>query len=171
MKRVLVAGIGNIFFGDDAFGVEVTRQLSQADLAEGVCVKDFGIRSYDLAYAIADGYDALILVDATPRGESPGTVSIIQPNLEEIAEPGQDSLDGHTMNPVVALQMARAFGPLPASIYLVGCEPCKLESDGGRIGLSDIVESAVPKAIDAIHLLVTELLKGQNMIQPGEVPA
>jgi hydrogenase maturation protease len=171
MKRILVAGIGNIFFGDDAFGVEVVRELSKEALPANVCVEDFGIRSYDLAYAISDGYDVVILVDATPRGEMPGTVSVIEPDLETIAESSEGSPDGHTMDPVVALRMARAFGPLPASIYLIGCEPYQLESDGGQIGLSDIVQSAVPRAVEAIRSLIIELSKQQTRLQPGVVPA
>ena len=83
MKKILVAGIGNIFFGDDAFGCEVARQLAQRPLPKGVCVTDFGIRSYDLAYAIMDGYDAIILVDATPQGAEPGTVYLIEPDVKD----------------------------------------------------------------------------------------
>ena len=82
MKRILVAGIGNIFFGDDAFGCEVASQLRRKPLPEGVRVIDFGIRSYDLAYAIMDGYDATILVDATPQGSAPGTIYLIEPDLK-----------------------------------------------------------------------------------------
>jgi hydrogenase maturation protease len=171
MKRILVAGIGNIFFGDDAFGVEVARELSRQPLAPGVCVNDFGIRSYDLAYAITDGYDAVILVDATPRGEPPGTVSVIEPDLDGLGELAGAAPDAHTMNPLVALQMARTFGRLPASLHLVGCEPYELETDGGRIGLSDIVQSAVPRAIDAIRSLIVELLKPETIGKPAAVPA
>ena len=84
MKRILVAGIGNIFFGDDAFGCEVAKELAQRPLPEGVRVIDFGIRSYDLAYAIMDDYDATILVDASPRGSPPGTVYLIEPDLNKL---------------------------------------------------------------------------------------
>ena len=83
MKKILVAGIGNIFFGDDAFGCEVATQLARRPLPEGVRVTDFGIRSYDLAYAIMDDYDAVILVDATAQGAEPGTIYLIAPDIKK----------------------------------------------------------------------------------------
>ena len=83
--RILVAGIGNIFMGDDAFGVEVARRLSQRTLPAGVRVSDFGIRGFDLAYALQDGYETTILIDACPRGEEPGTLFVVEPDLAEIS--------------------------------------------------------------------------------------
>ena len=85
-RRILVAGIGNIFFGDDAFGCEVAAELTQRSWPDGVSVLDFGIRGYDLAYAIMDGYDATILVDATPQGSAPGTIYLIEPDLKKLDE-------------------------------------------------------------------------------------
>ncbi|MDQ3686285.1 MAG: hydrogenase maturation protease, partial [Acidobacteriota bacterium] len=55
--RILIAGIGNIFLGDDAFGCEVAQRLSGRTLPDEVRVVDFGIRGLDLAYALMDGYD------------------------------------------------------------------------------------------------------------------
>lgn len=69
-RRILVAGIGNVFLGDDGFGVEVVRRLAGRGLPEGVEVKDFGIRGMDLAYALQDDYELVVFVDATPRGVS-----------------------------------------------------------------------------------------------------
>ncbi len=85
--RILVAGIGNIFLGDDAFGVEVARRLSGRELPRGVRVTDFGIRGYDLAYALLDGYETTILIDACPRGEPAGTLYVIEPDLENLGGP------------------------------------------------------------------------------------
>ena len=171
MKRILVAGIGNIFLGDDAFGVEVVREFEGRTLPGEVQVKDFGIRGYDLAFELAggasgNGYEAVILVDATPRGESPGTVYLIEPDLADLGRPDQASADGHDMGPVRVLQMAEALGGQPARLFFVGCEPGELESPDGRIGLSDVVRAAVPKAVEMIESLVKELMQ-QKLVKTG----
>ena len=118
MKKILIAGIGNIFHGDDAFGCEVVRQLEQCALPAEVIIMDFGIRSYDLAYALTGDYDATILVDAASRAAKPGTVYLIEPDLGRLNELESTSVDAHSMNPVAVLQLApsRARGPprLPA---------------------------------------------------------
>src|ERR1700722_8140740 len=101
-RHILVAGIGNIFLGDDAFGVETVRKLMEEDVPEQVRVVDFGIRSYDLAYAIAGDSDAVILVDATPRGEAPGTLYLIEPDISHLAD-AEAVVNGHTLNPVTVL--------------------------------------------------------------------
>ena len=106
--RILIAGIGNIFAGDDAFGVEVIRELTQHPLPEAVFAKDFGIRSYDLAYAMMDGYSTTILVDATSRGQPPGTVYLIEPDVDAIN--GQTNVDAHCLNPMAVLQLVQALG-------------------------------------------------------------
>jgi hydrogenase maturation protease len=114
MNRVLIAGIGNIFYGDDAFGVEVARQLTHRDWpakGEGkVEVMDLGIRSYDPAYALTGGYEAAVLVDAVPRGLLPGTVSLIQPDLNQLQQMERTTGDAHVMDSVSVLQMARSLG-------------------------------------------------------------
>ena len=163
MKRILIAGIGNIFLGDDAFGVEVVRSLARSPQPPEVRVFDFGIRSYDLAYALTDGYDAIVLVDATPRGEPPGTVSLIEPDLSGLGELRQEAVDGHTLNPIVALQMAHAIGGRIGPVYLVGCEPLRLEeSETGDFGLSEPVRAAVPRAVAMIESLLHKLLDGKT---------
>src|ERR1043165_3246641 len=97
-KRILVGGIGNIFFGDDAFGVEVVRRLAEGGLPPDVCLRDFGIRGIDLTYALMEGYDHAFLIDAAPRGGVPGTLYVIEPALEEIAQsqPTGPMLDMHS---------------------------------------------------------------------------
>ena len=154
MKRVLIAGIGNIFFGDDAFGCEVISELSRRDLPPEVCVNDFGIRSYDLACALTKDYDAVILVDAAPRGQPPGTVYLIEPDREELARLAPATPDAHGLNPVTVLQLAQSFGGFPGKLFLVGCEPAVLETEDGAMGLSDPVREAVPRAIDLIESLL-----------------
>src|SRR6476661_2103049 len=104
---ILIAGIGNIFLGDDAFGVEVAQRLTQRSWPTGVRVEDFGIRGFDLAYAILDGYDVTILVDATPRGGDPGTLYLIEPDLNMAGGVG---IEPHGMDPVKVLQLVKTLG-------------------------------------------------------------
>ena len=171
MKRILIAGLGNIFMGDDGFGVEVVQQFPREALPPGVFVKDFGIRGYDLAYALADNYDAAILVDAIPRGDLPGTVYLLEPDVEALGELDRLSVNGHGMGPGCALQMAKALGGCPARVYFVGCEPASLDSDQGRMGLSGAGQSAVPRAIEMIQQLVGGLLESETNIELGAKPA
>src|SRR5690242_4451119 len=122
-KRILVAGIGNIFFGDDAFGVEVVRELAQRPGPEEVQLIDFGIRSYDLAYALGEPYDAVILVDAVPRGGRPGTTYLLELDLADLSKGDWEAPDAHSLNPVSVLRLAQSFGRVSGKLFLVGCEP------------------------------------------------
>lgn len=157
--RVLIAGIGNIFLGDDGFGSEVARRLTHRAWPEEVRVVDYGIRGLDLAYAIADGVETVLLVDAAPRGGSPGSVYVIEPDLGTLeSEPSQPP-DAHTMNPMNVLRMARAFAPIAGRVLVVGCEPGDLGDElEGRMGLSPAVEAAVEEAIAVIDRLLEEIL-------------
>src|SRR5580658_7995516 len=96
--RILVACIGNIFLGDDGFGVEVARQMAARPLPPGVAVKDFGIRGFDLTYALLDPRELTILVDACPRGDAPGTVYLVEPDLHAAPDSAPAALDAHGMN-------------------------------------------------------------------------
>jgi hydrogenase maturation protease len=165
MKRILIAGIGNIFLGDDAFGCEVVRELSHKHWPSDVCVTDFGIRSCELAYALADQYEAVILVDATPQGEPPGTVYLIEPNLSKLKQFESVPSDPHSLDPVCVLQMAGTLGGGPKRLYLVGCEPGTLESEN-CFGLSAPVQAAVPKAVGMIESIVGNLLKVEKQQMP-----
>jgi hydrogenase maturation protease len=155
--RILVAGIGNIFLGDDAFGVEVVRALSRCIVPEEVRVLDIGIRSYDLAYAIMDGNAAIILVDITARGNPPGTLYLIELDQEELAKTGTETPEGHNLGPVEVLRLVQSMGGDLARLYLVGCEPAVLEREDGQIALSESVQAAVPKAVEMIQELVNDL--------------
>src|SRR5258705_11060191 len=126
--KILVAGIGNIFLVDDAFGVEVVQRFSAMPLPPGVTLADFGIRSYDLAYAMMDGYDVTILLDATPQGQPPGTVSLIEPDVIGLGASARETIDAHSMNPVRVLRMVWSLGGHPGRLYLIGCEPGILEA-------------------------------------------
>lgn len=157
-KRVLIAGVGNVFLGDDAFGVEVVKRLAGRALPEGVEVVDFGIRGMDLAYALQDDYELVVFVDATPRGEEPGTVYLIEPEIEE---DGEVTLDTHGMDPVKVMKLARALGARPTRILVVGCEPKVMISgedyDDMLMELSEPVRAAVEEAVKLVESLVEEI--------------
>jgi hydrogenase maturation protease len=158
---ILVAGIGNIFLGDDAFGVEVVRRMAGLKLPESVRVSDFGIRGFDLAYALQDGYETTILVDACPRGQAPGTLYVIEPDLKVLDDP-QATVEAHAMNPLSVLRMARAMNIEVKNILLVGCEPETLGGDEGQMGLSEPVEAAVDEAVKLVESLVNRILNGEG---------
>ncbi len=152
--KVLVAGIGNIFLGDDAFGVEVVNRLAQRSLPGNVCVADFGIRSFDLAYALMEDWELVILVDALPRGGEPGTLYTLEPELPASDEE-PPSLDAHTMNPVAVLRMVSALGGEVGRMLVVGCEPATVEPDAeGDMGLSAPVAGAVDEAVRMVEELI-----------------
>lgn len=161
---ILVAGIGNIFLGDDAFGVEVVQRLARRDLPPQVRVVDFGIRGFDLAFALMDDYDAVILIDAVPRGEPPGTLYTIEPDLNALdaTSLSEVSLETHGMNPMKVLVMVKAMGGEPKRILLVGCEPSPLPEDEERMGLSEPVEKSLDEAITIIEALIGELQGEQH---------
>jgi hydrogenase maturation protease len=159
--RILIAGIGNIFLGDDAFGSEVARRLALRELPSEALVVDFGIRGFDLAYALMDGYEVTILVDATPRGGAPGTLYTIEPDLKELDEIDAQGMmvETHGMNPLKVLSMVKSMGGEFKRLLLVGCEPAPLESEDGHMGLSAPVEAAVDEAVRVVESLVTKILE------------
>lgn len=154
---VLVAGIGNIFHADDAFGVRVAQQLAQDGAPEGVRVIDVGIRSIDLAFVLLDPYELVILVDATQRGGSPGTLYTIEIGPDDIPNvcEGDSLVNSHGLNPVSVLSLAKSMGARLDKILLVACEPQVLDStESGHIGLSDAVQAAIDPALTIIRNLV-----------------
>ena len=156
--RVLVAGIGNVFLSDDAFGVEVVARLSGKDLPAGVRVEDFGIRGIHLAYELLNGYDALVLVDAVPMGESPGTLAVIEPSLDgsDIGRDQPAAVDAHTMSPDVVLATLSRLGGAVARVVIVGCQPADL---GEGMGLSPAVAHAVDAAADLCAEVVIDIVR------------
>ena len=157
--RILVAGIGNIFLGDDAFGVEVVRRLATRNLPESVRVTDFGIRGFDLAYALQDGYETTILVDACPHGELAGTLYVIEPDLKAAEGEEPEQVEAHAMNPDSVLRMARAMNIEVKNLLLVGCEPETLGGEEGQMGLSATVEGSVEEAVKLVESLIQDVLQ------------
>ncbi len=170
VRRILIACIGNIFLGDDSFGVEVAQSLMSRKTKrypEGVQVVDFGIRGIDLAYTLLDNYDTLVLVDAVSRGGTPGTLYLIEPDLagidpEKGVEAGRAAMEAHSMDPLKVLAFARTLGAQPIHTFLVGCEPAPLneseEHAAMQMGLSEPVRASIDEAVKMIDSLVDTLL-------------
>jgi hydrogenase maturation protease len=153
---VLVAGVGNIFLGDDGFGVEVVNRLVAESLPDGVKVADFGIRGVHLAYELLDGYDALILIDAVPRGDAPGTLYVIEPDLAAITPSGVGGgpvMDAHGMDPEAVLGLLLTLGGSVDHVRVLGCEPAVIEE---QMGLSAPVAGAVDEAVRLARRLAEE---------------
>jgi len=151
--RMLIAGVGNIFLGDDGFGVEVVGRLAQASLPEWVRVADYGTSGMHLAYDLAEGFETTILVDASPRGEQPGTVYVMELDTgrDRAGGGGIPLFDGHGMQPDVVLGMLDVLGADAGRVVLVGCEPASTEPG---MGLSAPVAAAVDEAVRIVHGLV-----------------
>lgn len=147
--RILIAGIGNIFLGDDGFGPEVLRHLAGRN---DVRATDYGISGMHLAYDLLDGWDALVLVDAVPNRGSPGTVHVFEADHESPDAPA--GLDAHSMDPAAVFAGVRALGGTPPRTIVVGCEAADV-AEG--IGLSDAVRAAVPEAVAAVESAVAML--------------
>jgi hydrogenase maturation protease len=171
-QRILIACVGNIFLGDDAFGVEVARSLSLRTLPEDVRVVDFGIRGLDLTYALLDDYEAVILVDATPRGGPPGTLYVIEPDVNSLINEAEGDglvVETHGMSPVKVLRAAAAMGGLVERVLLVGCEPAEvLDPEDLRDGLSEPVRAAVSEAVNLIESIAALLLRGEPIVTSGD---
>ena len=164
--RILVAGIGNIFFGDDGFGVEVVKRLIAHGVPAGVRVVDFGIRGFDLACALQDGYEATILVDSYPHGQAPGTVSLVEPDLANIDEPAP-AVEPHAMSPLNVLRLATAMNVNLKKVLLVGCEPQTFGGEEGHMGLSEPVEAAVEEGANLVASVVQRILEEGQGINSG----
>lgn len=157
-RRVLVAGLGNIFLGDDGFGVEAVNRLGRRELPPGVETADIGVRGVHLAYRLLDGYDAVVLLDATARGGAPGTVYLIDGAEPDVSAQGDVLIDGHRMSPDSVLALLDTLstgtgGERPGRVLVVGCEPACLDEG---IGLSDTVAASVDEAVDVVVGLLTD---------------
>ena len=159
-SRVLVAGLGDAFLCDDGFGAEVTRRLQEHELPSQVNVTDCGIRSFDLANALNDNYDAVILINAVPRGEKPGTLFVIEPNLEELQQTqSQDLLpESHGVNDEVLALLRQIKADALKQLIVVGCEPFATHPGSGPADFSTPVSAAVDEAVEIVECLVAGML-------------
>jgi hydrogenase maturation protease len=147
-----VAGIGNVFLTDDAFGSEAARRLLAEPRPEGVSVVDYGIRGMHLAFDLVEGYDALVILDAMPRGGAPGDVTVLEVGEEDL---GDGEFDAHGMNPTSVLASLGTLGGRLPRTFVVGCEPGDV---GEGIGMTPAVAGAVDRALAAVRELITELV-------------
>ncbi|HWD00399.1 MAG TPA: hydrogenase maturation protease [Candidatus Sulfopaludibacter sp.] len=162
MSGTLVAGVGNIFFGDDAFGSEAARRLQREKWPEGVRVIDFGIRGLDLTYALLDGYDTVILLDASPRGGAPGTLYTIEPDLTDLPA---GEVETHGMEPLRVLAVARSMGAEWKRLLVVACEPTpgSADPDGpGSMEMTEAVQWAVEETVDVVRSLLCESISANS---------
>jgi hydrogenase maturation protease len=168
-RRLLIAGVGNIFLGDDGFGVEVAHRLAAADLPEWAHVVDYGIRGMHLAYDLANGYDSMILIDATARGGKPGTIYVIEPDLHSAAEPTDEDaalaggalLNAHGMQPDVVFGMLGMLEAGSRQVLVVGCEPASVDYG---MGLTEPVQAAVDEAVRVVLDLVASAAAAGNLV-------
>jgi hydrogenase maturation protease len=165
--RILIAGIGNMFLADDGFGVELAQQLVTHEFPDGVTVADYGISGMHLAYDLLTGYDTTILLDATPRGDQPGTVTVIELDTEQplqaqvgAPEGPERAVDAHGMQPDAVIELLTLLGGEPGRMLLVGCEPAEITD---RIGLS----APVAAALDVAEKAVIDLVQDELSIREG----
>ena len=145
--RTLVAGVGNVFQRDDAFGVEVVRLLAERPWPDGVEIADFGIRGIHLAYELLDGCDLLVLVDAAQRGQEPGTVTVLEVGPDH-GGPVTAVMDAHGLAPDQVFAVIASLGSRPGRTLLVACEPADVSAG---MGLSEQVREALPHAVRAVE--------------------
>jgi hydrogenase maturation protease len=155
--RTLVAGVGNVFLSDDAFGVEVVRLLGEQPRSDGAEIRDFGIRGVHLAYELLNGCDLFVLIDAAPRGEAPGTVTVIDVELPDPASLTSPVIDAHSLTPDSIFALLVSLGGRPGRSLLVACEPADVSAG---MGLSEPVRDALPHAVRAVEEILAQAAAG-----------
>jgi hydrogenase maturation protease len=162
--RTLVAGVGNVFMRDDAFGVEVVRLLASDPLPAGVEVRDFGIRGVHLVYELLNGCELFVLVDAAARGEPPGTVTVLEVELPDADRLDRPVMDAHSLAPDDIFALLASLGGRPGRSVVVACEPADISAG---MGLTDPVREALPHAVRAVRDILDQAAAdapdGQNV--------
>lgn len=157
IPKILVAGVGNAWLRDDGFGGEVARRLEQQQLPDGVVVMDAGTGGLDLAYEVMRGYEALVIIDVSRQGGTPGTLYVMEPDEQEVdggIEDGQ-VINPHAMDPQTVLRFVKSAGAWPGKVIVIACEPGDVEEMGW--GLTDEVRAAVDRALDVVAETIDEL--------------
>jgi hydrogenase maturation protease len=154
-ERILVAGVGNVFLRDDAFGVEVVRLLAERPQPPGVQIRDYGIRGVHLVYELLNGYDLFVLVDAAPRGLAPGTVTVLEVEVPGPDDPSaQPVIDAHSLTPDAIFGLLASLGGHPGRSLVVACEPAEIDAG---MGLTDPVRDALPHAVRAVEEILAQV--------------
>jgi hydrogenase maturation protease len=169
-NSILIAGVGNIFLGDDAFGVEVVRALAQRPLPPDASAVDYGIRGFDLAFALLDPWQAVIIVDTLTRGNAPGTLYTLEPDLTAMrrAPAIEAAMNPHGMDPMRVLHLALSMGAITAQVYVVGCEPEDFGDElEGRMGLTETLQASIPGAVTMVEGLVQKLRTASAVPEPA----
>ena len=156
-KQILVAGVGNAWLQDDAFGGELARRLEARGVPSGVTVMDFGTGGLDLAYEVMRGYDALVILDASRQGGEPGTLYVLEPDIDDYAPNIEDgeTIDPHGMDPATVLRFVRATGGWPGKVVVIACEPGEVDDVG--LGLTPAVEAVMERALALVGETIEEL--------------
>ena len=164
LGKILVAGVGNAWLGDDGFGGEVARRLERIDLPEGVAVMDAGTGGLDLAYEVMRGYDALVILDVSRQGGEPGTLYVMEADEDSVESQIEDGelINAHGMDPHTVLRFVKSVGAWPGRVVVIACEPTEVGEM--RWGLSDEVGRAVDRAVE----LVVETIAELRSYQPAE---
>ena len=153
MKRVLIAGIGNVLLGDDGVGPYVAHVLaSSLDFEPGVQVEDLGTPALDLIDHLT-GLDALILVDSVDDGAPAGTIHLYR--KEDILRHGPPvRMDPHSPALTESLLAADFVGSAPAEVLLIGVSGSRYEAG---CQLSVPVQSAVVQVVNEVLLELDRL--------------
>jgi len=156
-KQILVAGVGNAWLQDDAFGGECARRLEARGVPSGVTVMDFGTGGLDLAYEVMRGYDALVILDASRQGGEPGTLYVMEAEREDFPDAIEDgeNIDPHGMDPKTMLRFVKAVGGWPGKVVIIACEPGEVDEVG--MGLTPRVEAAMEQALALVLETIEEL--------------
>jgi hydrogenase maturation protease len=163
-KRVMIAGIGNIFMKDDGFGSAVVNKMANKKFPDGVELKDFGTGGLKLAYDLMKGYDGLIFIDASARGGTPGTIYLIEPNEDDFSADLEKGgpINPHDADPATVLRFVKSIGAWPGKVSIVACEP--QSTDDFQIGLSESVNSAIDKAIEMVDEIIQQIYTTNNEV-------
>jgi hydrogenase maturation protease len=160
VRKILVAGIGNAWMGDDGFGAEVVKRLGEVELPRGVAVMDFGTGGLNLAYEVMRGYDALLILDISEQGGTPGTLYVIEADVDSVEagiEDG-DTLNPHGMDPKTMLRFVKSIGAWPGKVVVIACEPQTVAEIGFQLSesVAGALEPAVKLVLDTIAELQTD---------------
>jgi hydrogenase maturation protease len=157
VRKILIAGVGNAWMGDDGFGAEVVKRLGEMELPRGVVVMDFGTGGLNLAYEVMRGYDGLMILDISEQGGTPGTLYVIEADEDSVQgsiEDG-DTLNPHGMDPKTMLRFVKSIGAWPGKVVVIACEPQTVAEIGFQ--LSESVAGAVEPAVELVLKTIADL--------------